>query len=266
MTASALTRPGERDRLTVKLTQIDWPLVLVLCMIAGSGAAMLYSLAGGSWDQWAAAHLIRFGVFAVIMLVLGLVDLRVWFAVSYPIYGVALLLLIWFWPGERARRNLRQWAVINAAAAAVIALGVNQVIIRLWDRPRPFMSHPAIMLLTPSRDPSFPSDHATFAFGIAVALVLALRRAGIAALLLAVLISFARVYTGEHYVSDVLGGALVVANPELFERLYFVQNATGAVMGPLEAYLCSRGLKTLELRVREQCRTAQRLGAGCRSS
>jgi len=64
-------------------------------------------------------------------------------------------------------------------------------------------------------------------------------------------------YIGGH--SDVLGGALVVANPELFERLYFVQNATGAVMGPLEAYLCSRGLKTLELRVREQCRTAGRL-------
>jgi cystathionine gamma-lyase len=64
-------------------------------------------------------------------------------------------------------------------------------------------------------------------------------------------------YIGGH--SDVLGGALVVANPELFERLYFVQNATGAVMGPLEAFLCSRGLKTLELRVREQCRTAQRL-------
>jgi cystathionine beta-lyase/cystathionine gamma-synthase len=64
-------------------------------------------------------------------------------------------------------------------------------------------------------------------------------------------------YIGGH--SDVLGGALVVAKPELFERLYFVQNATGAVMGPLEAYLCSRGLKTLELRVREQCRTAQRL-------
>jgi cystathionine gamma-lyase len=64
-------------------------------------------------------------------------------------------------------------------------------------------------------------------------------------------------YIGGH--SDVLGGALVVKDPELFERLYFIQNATGAVMGPLEAYLCSRGLKTLELRVREQCRTAQRL-------
>jgi cystathionine gamma-lyase len=70
-------------------------------------------------------------------------------------------------------------------------------------------------------------------------------------------------YLGGH--SDVLGGALVVREPELLSRLYYLQNATGAVMGPLESFLCSRGLKTLELRVREQCRTAatlaQRLAA-----
>ena len=64
-------------------------------------------------------------------------------------------------------------------------------------------------------------------------------------------------YLGGH--SDLLGGALVVKDPELLKRLYFVQNATGAVMGPLEAFLCSRGIKTLELRVREHCRTAARL-------
>jgi cystathionine gamma-lyase len=64
-------------------------------------------------------------------------------------------------------------------------------------------------------------------------------------------------YIGGH--SDVLGGALVVRDKELLNRLYFVQNATGGVLGPWESYLCSRGLKTLEVRVREQCRTAQRL-------
>jgi cystathionine gamma-lyase len=64
-------------------------------------------------------------------------------------------------------------------------------------------------------------------------------------------------YLGGH--SDLLGGALVVRDPELFKRLYFTQNATGAVMGPFESFLCSRGIKTLELRVREQCRTAQQL-------
>jgi cystathionine beta-lyase/cystathionine gamma-synthase len=64
-------------------------------------------------------------------------------------------------------------------------------------------------------------------------------------------------YLGGH--SDVLGGALVVADSTLYDRLYFIQNATGAVLGPWDCFLVSRGLKTLELRVREQCRTAQRL-------
>jgi cystathionine gamma-lyase len=64
-------------------------------------------------------------------------------------------------------------------------------------------------------------------------------------------------YLGGH--SDLLGGALVVRDPELLKKLYFVQNATGAVMGPLECFLCSRGIKTLELRVREQSRTAAML-------
>lgn len=136
-------------------------------------------------------------------------DFFEFFARYGPYVMVALLLVVWFWPGSRVQRNLRQWAVINATAAAIIALGINQIIIRIWDRPRPFVEHPAIMLLTPSHDPSFPSDHATFAFGVAVALVLALRRVGLATLLLAVLISFARVYTGEHYVSDVIGGAII---------------------------------------------------------
>jgi cystathionine gamma-lyase len=62
-------------------------------------------------------------------------------------------------------------------------------------------------------------------------------------------------YLGGH--SDALGGAVVTADRELYDRLYFVQNATGGVMGTLETFLIARGLKTLELRVREQCRSAE---------
>lgn len=64
-------------------------------------------------------------------------------------------------------------------------------------------------------------------------------------------------YIGGH--SDLLGGALVVREKALLDKLYFLQNATGGVMGPLECFLASRGLKTLELRVREQSQTAQLL-------
>ncbi len=64
-------------------------------------------------------------------------------------------------------------------------------------------------------------------------------------------------YLGGH--SDALGGVLAVRDPELWKRLYFVQNATGGVMGSLETFLVARGLKTLELRIREQSRTALEL-------
>jgi cystathionine gamma-lyase len=59
--------------------------------------------------------------------------------------------------------------------------------------------------------------------------------------------------------SDIVGGALVFRDQALFESHCFVQNATGAILGPFDAFLCSRGIKTLELRVREQSRTAEQL-------
>ena len=64
-------------------------------------------------------------------------------------------------------------------------------------------------------------------------------------------------YLGGH--SDLLGGTLSVADPELYEKLYFIQNATGAVLDPMSCFLLSRGIKTLDVRVREQSATALRL-------
>ena len=56
MTDSALTRPGERERLAVKLGEIDWLLAALLGAIAGVGVLMLYSIAGGAWNPWADRH------------------------------------------------------------------------------------------------------------------------------------------------------------------------------------------------------------------
>ncbi|ADL01605.1 rod shape-determining protein RodA [Brevundimonas subvibrioides] len=93
MTSSALTRPGERDRLSVKIGEIDWRFAALLCTVAGIGGAMLYSVAGGAWEPWAANHLIRFGVCLAIMLALSMVSMRIWFGSAYVVYGLALLML-----------------------------------------------------------------------------------------------------------------------------------------------------------------------------
>ena len=64
-------------------------------------------------------------------------------------------------------------------------------------------------------------------------------------------------YLGGH--SDCLGGTLAVADQTLLDELYYIQNATGAVLDPLSCFLVARGLKTLDLRVREQSKTALEL-------
>jgi cystathionine beta-lyase/cystathionine gamma-synthase len=66
-------------------------------------------------------------------------------------------------------------------------------------------------------------------------------------------------YLGGH--SDVVGGALVTRLPELFERAGFLQNAVGAVPGPLDCWLVLRGVKTLALRMRAHCHNAMRVAA-----
>ncbi|MBM4112728.1 MAG: cystathionine beta-lyase, partial [Phycisphaerae bacterium] len=61
-------------------------------------------------------------------------------------------------------------------------------------------------------------------------------------------------YVGGH--SDTVGGALCTKRPDLAEKLRFMQNAIGSVMGPFDAYLGLRGLKTLHLRMRRHCESA----------
>ena len=58
-------------------------------------------------------------------------------------------------------------------------------------------------------------------------------------------------YLGGH--SDVVMGALVVKDKALAERLYFIQNASGAICGPQDSFLVLRGIKTLHVRMQRHC-------------
>ncbi len=62
-------------------------------------------------------------------------------------------------------------------------------------------------------------------------------------------------YLGGH--SDVVVGALVVKDKELAEKLYFLQNASGAVCGPMDSFLVLRGIKTLHVRMQRHCENGE---------
>ena len=59
--------------------------------------------------------------------------------------------------------------------------------------------------------------------------------------------------------SDVIMGALICRDPELEERLRFIQNASGAVPGPMDCFLALRGIKTLAVRMDRACKNAHRI-------
>ncbi len=137
MTASALTRPGERDRVSSKLAEIDWRLIGLLCVVAGIGAAMLYSIAGSSWTPWAFNHVIRFGALLVAMLAMSLVHLKWWFRGAYPLYAVLLLmvLLIEFTPMGYTAGGAKNWlnlGFIRLQPAEFMKLGVILALARWY--------------------------------------------------------------------------------------------------------------------------------------
>ena len=70
-------------------------------------------------------------------------------------------------------------------------------------------------------------------------------------------------YLGGH--SDVLGGALVLNYPELAQKLYYLQNAIGAVPSPFDCYILLRSLKTLALRMERHCQNAEILAQALQS-
>lgn len=85
---------GHEMRLSEKLAEFNWGFLLLLFLIASIGFAMLYSVAEGSFTPWAFRQAARFAVGAGIMIVAAMIDLRLWMRVAYPLYAVALALLV----------------------------------------------------------------------------------------------------------------------------------------------------------------------------
>ncbi|NEW06668.1 undecaprenyl-diphosphatase [Paenibacillus sp. SYP-B3998] len=120
-------------------------------------------------------------------------------------YGFYLgVVVYWF-----TRRELNRKMVAQALISACMGLLVSGLLGHFFYRDRPFVAHSVLQLINHPANASFPSDHAIGAFVIATSIWLFRRRDGILWLALALCIAFSRIWTGVHYPSDVMAGAMI---------------------------------------------------------
>lgn len=145
------------------------------------------------------------------------------FMVVLAVYAVGLfgaLVLYAWWVARYAKSPVRGVAAaIWAAIATVLAVGINQIIIHIVKRPRPYNTlHHVEVLVARAHDYTFPSDHVMASGAAAAGLWIVsryaphrVRRVAQVGTVLALLIAFARVYVGAHYPGDVTVGLIVGA-------------------------------------------------------
>ncbi len=131
---------------------------------------------------------------------------------AYAKYGLLVfagLLVVGWWYARRRPAPIMAAALL-APVSTVLAVAVNQPIIKHFAETRPYVVHPnALVLVSTTSDPSFPSDHAAMAGAVAVGLFLVSWRLGLLATGCALLMAFARVYVGAHFPQDVLAGLVL---------------------------------------------------------
>lgn len=116
-----------------------------------------------------------------------------------------LLILMWF------RNRFYKKITIQATLSASITLFINFFIKRFYFRARPFLDHNAHILppIPPRMNSSFPSKHTMLSFAVATSILFYKRMLGCFMWLLAFLTGFSRIWSGQHYPSDIIGSALI---------------------------------------------------------
>jgi len=129
------------------------------------------------------------------------------FSAEYLIFFIPLILFLhWFMGGARERET-----AVFAGISAVTALSAGLVCSLVYFHPRPFMTGLGHLWIDHAADSSFPSDHGTLFFSVALALLV--RRSwisGSVVALLSVLVAWSRIFLGVHFPFD-MGGAFIVA-------------------------------------------------------
>ena len=140
-----------------------------------------------------------------------IVDLLAIFAAKYfPLIFILWLCASWFKKDKTRGGSYKNIALLSSYSA-IVGILLNFIIASLYFHPRPFMMKIGTLLISHAPETSFPSDHTTFLFSIALMLVCfaETRKSGLMLLVLSLIGGVARVFCGVHFPLDIVGSIIV---------------------------------------------------------
>ena len=118
-----------------KLRRINYSLIILVTACCGIGFAMLYSAAGGNIEPWAQRHLVRYFVGLLVIIILGVINIRFFFKGEYIFYAISIMLLLYVELAGEIGMGAQRWidfGVIRLQPSELMKISVVIVLARYF--------------------------------------------------------------------------------------------------------------------------------------
>jgi rod shape determining protein RodA len=201
--------------LAGKLATVSWPFVIMLCLLAATGYAMLYSAAGGAAEPWAFRHGLRFGFGVLLMISIAMVDIRFILRLAWPLYFLGIGLLVAVALHGAVGKGAQRWLDLGPMQIQPSELMKLFIVIMLasWFHRASIERVGNPLFLIPP------------VVAVAVPVVMVLRQPNLGNALITCMLAAVMLFAAgvRLWKFALVGGAMAVAAPIAYERLHDYQ-------------------------------------------
>lgn len=136
-----------------KVARLNWGIITLLCALAFIGVLMHFSVSSGAWTDMPLTHGLRFFTMLVLVLIAAIMlDTRFWLMVAYPLYGVALLLLVAVEVVGETRMGAQRWLSIGPMSlqpSEFMKIGIVLALARYYHQLDPRKTGTLLWIIPP---------------------------------------------------------------------------------------------------------------------
>ena len=138
MTTTLDQSPRRRIQLSLldRVSSVPWPLFILVIILSSIGVAMQYSAGGLAWEPFAGVHVLRLGIFFGLAVIAGLIDIRVWYRLSYIVFFVTFLMLVAVPLIGEEFNNAKRWInlrVMTLQPSELVQIGLIMALARYFN-------------------------------------------------------------------------------------------------------------------------------------